>query len=461
MQVLFIARSAFDESPVLAEASAALRARGHHTSLLIDAQEPGLWTLARDLRPDLAVVQASLLAREWARRTAYRAHVVLDAPVALVGSYPTFLAEEALESRADVAVFGDCEDTLAELAERVAGGAGYAGLAGTAYRDGDGTVRNPLRPLRADLDALPFPDRDLYWARYPGLRAFPWKRFLAGRGCPYSCAYCYQPALRRRYGEPRGWVRIKSVGRVVEEIRDVAARAPLKHAHFGDDVFGARAEWVEELAAHYPRVVRIPFSCHLAPELATERTVRALARAGCRALGIGVESGDEKHRREVLNRRASDAQVIDAARRVRAAGIALVTFNLVGSPGEDADGVWQTIRFNQRLHADFARVTLAVALPGTPFGEPEALVERRARPDATREMRNLYHLFGLATAIPWIAPLVRRLATLRFIPFRTLANLVRLWKERTTFGVPVLAGLRYFVEFGPPDRRTQAFAALP
>lgn len=461
MQVLFVARSAFDESPVLAETSAALRARGHRTALLIESQEPALWTLARDLRPDLAVVQASLLAREWAQRTAFRARAVLDVPVALVGSYPTFLPEQSLDSHADVAVVGDAEDTLAELAERLERGDGFRDLPGSASRVEGRAVRNRPRPLRMDLDALPLPDRDLYWARYPGMRAFPWKRFLAGRGCPFSCAYCYQPALRRVYHEPREWVRVKSVARVIEEVRDVAARAPLGHVHFGDDVFGARAEWVEELADRFPSAARVPFSCHLAPELASERTIRALARAGCRALGIGIESGDEQRRRAVLNRRASDQQMIEAAARIRAAGIALVTFNLVGSPGEGPEDVWTTIRFNHRLRTDFARVTLSVALPGTPFGERAVVAAGDGAAHTEREVRNLYHLFGLATAFPWSAPLARRLARLPVAPFAVLGSVVRMWKERATFGVPFLAGLRYFLEFGRPDRRSHAFAALP
>jgi radical SAM superfamily enzyme YgiQ (UPF0313 family) len=464
VNVLFVTRNAFDESPVLAEASAALRAAGHSTALLIERQERAPWTAASSLGPDLVVVQASVLARRWASLTAARARAALGVPVALVGSFPTFLAERSLEPSADVAIVGDAEDTLVELASRIETGASYADVAGLASRVEGRPARNPARTLRMDLDTLPMPDRELYWSRYPAMRAFPWKRFLASRGCLFSCAYCYQPLLRRAHGEPRGWLRTKSVGRVIEEIRDAARRAPLTHVHFGDDLFGARAEWVEELAERFPREVGLRFSCQLAPELASESTVSNLARAGCRALGIGVESGDETHRRSVLNRRASDGVTLAAAHRIRASGIALVTFNLVGSPGESAADVWQTIRFNHRLRTDFARVSLAVGLPGSGFldAEPAPPARRRAEPtEHPREVRNLFHLFVWATAFPWLTPVLQALARLPLGPLGSLAGLIRLWKEYTTFGVPLVAGLRYFLQVGPPGGRTQSFAALP
>lgn len=456
MNVLFLARDAFDESPVLAEVSGALRGAGHATALLVERLERAPWAAARALRPGLVVVQASVLAERWAALAAARARAALGVPVALVGSLSTFAPERALDSDADLAIVGDAEDTLVEVAARVDAGAGFDGVAGLAYRGGGRVERTASRTPRADLDTLPLPDRELYWSRYPALRAFPWKRFLASRGCVYGCSYCYQPLLRRAHGDPREWLRVKSVGRVIAELRDAAARAPLTHVHFGDDLFGARVEWLEELAERLPREVGIGFSCQLAPELASERTVNLLARAGCRALGMGVESGDEERRRTVLNRRASDATTLAAARRVRAAGIKLVTFNLVGAPGEGADEVWKTIRFNHALGTDFARVTLAVGLPGSELfggGSPP--------PPPSREVRNLFHLFGWATALPWAAPALRRLARWPLGPVAAVGLVARLWKEHRTFRVPLVAGARFFLRVGAPDGRTQAFAALP
>ncbi|MBK7976964.1 MAG: radical SAM protein [Deltaproteobacteria bacterium] len=456
MNVLFLTRDAYDESPVLAEVSAALRAAGHATSLLVERLEGAPWAAARALGPGLAVVQASVLAERWAALAAARAKAALGVPVAMAGSLPTFAPERALESDADLAIIGDAEDTLVDLAGRVERGEPYEEVAGLAYRRGGRVTSSARRSPRADLDTLPLPDRELYWSRYPALRDFPWKRFLASRGCVYACTYCYQPLLRRAQGEPRDWLRVKSVGRVVAEVRDAAERAPLTHVHFGDDLFGARVAWLEDLAERFPREIGLGFSCQLAPELATERTVALLARAGCRALGIGVESGDEERRRTVLNRSASDAVTLAAARRVRAAGIALVTFNLVGAPGEGADEVWRTIRFNHALRTDFARVTLAFGLPGGELfgaGPPP--------PPPSREVRNLFHLFGWATALPWAAPALRVLARWPLGPLAASGLLVRLWKEFRTFRVPLVAGARFFLRVGAPSGRTQAFAALP
>ncbi len=80
-----------------------------------------------------------------------------------------------------------------------------------------------------DLDALPFPDRDLFldeWRKYgytldspevpfvPDLPA-PFLTIIAGRGCKYNCNFC-QPAERLLFGRQ---VRRRSPGNIVEELK--------------------------------------------------------------------------------------------------------------------------------------------------------------------------------------------------------------------------------------------------
>ena len=52
---------------------------------------------------------------------------------------------------------------------------------------------NGPRPLIQNIDALPFPARDLlpldrYWT--PGVRRYPFATIMTSRGCPYSCSFC-------------------------------------------------------------------------------------------------------------------------------------------------------------------------------------------------------------------------------------------------------------------------------
>ena len=61
-------------------------------------------------------------------------------------------------------------------------------------RQDGGIVRNPVRPLIHDLGSLPHPDRHLVYDKHDaGLRS-PIKHFMASRGCPYACTYCFNHA---------------------------------------------------------------------------------------------------------------------------------------------------------------------------------------------------------------------------------------------------------------------------
>lgn len=98
----------------------------------------------------------------------------------------------------DSVVLGGGEFTFPELVARVASDAALDGISGLAYRAGVGAGGGAggadiawTRPRRVtDLDALPFPARDLLKARRIkyGPRAMAY--ILAGNGCPYQCTYC-------------------------------------------------------------------------------------------------------------------------------------------------------------------------------------------------------------------------------------------------------------------------------
>ena len=60
----------------------------------------------------------------------------------------------------------------------------------------DGTVhKNPSRELIMDLNKIQFPDRDILYGADKGVRDFHTKCFIASRGCPYKCSYCYNHKL--------------------------------------------------------------------------------------------------------------------------------------------------------------------------------------------------------------------------------------------------------------------------
>lgn len=77
-----------------------------------------------------------------------------------------------------------------------------------------------IRGIPPDIRALPYPDRDLFSYR-DGESAHPWLSFMegpfvsiiAGRGCPFSCAFC-QPAERLIFG---GRAKVRDTKSIIDD----------------------------------------------------------------------------------------------------------------------------------------------------------------------------------------------------------------------------------------------------
>ncbi len=235
-----------------------------------------------------------------------------------------------------------------------------------AFRMPDGTVReNPLADLASDLDAFPFPARELMLDKNRFMARSPIKAFMAGRGCPFGCAHCFNGPFNRLYAGKGRIMRTKSVGYLLKEIQGVLERYPLGFVRFHDDVFGYDSDWLTEFAARFPTEIGLRFSCYMHPRMATDDAVRLLKQAGCHAVCMAIECGNERIRNDVLNRGVSNDEIIASARRFKEAGLRLFTFNMVGVPDETEEDILDTIRLNRQIDADFADVSIFQPLPGT------------------------------------------------------------------------------------------------
>ena len=89
---------------------------------------------------------------------------------------------------------------------------------------------NPLTELLTDLDSLPLPARDLLYAENYFMGRNPIKAFMAGRGCPNSCSYCFNHRFNEMYRGKGRVMRVKSVSYLLREIGEVA-RATHEFTH--------------------------------------------------------------------------------------------------------------------------------------------------------------------------------------------------------------------------------------
>jgi len=286
------------------------------------------------------------------------------------GPYPIALQERCLRDcmHFDAVGTGEGELTVPEMIGRLQAGQGLEGVLGVAFRQGAGIVKNPPRPLIEDLDALPFPARDLLGEadRYlppPGTyRRKPVTVMLTARGCDRKCLFCFQIDRQRRAGV-RG-ARFRSVENVLAEIEHCIALG-YREIKFLDDTLAADYDRALRLALEIKaRGLDFSWFASACVNQVDEPLLRAFKEAGCWAILFGGESGAQENLNAVRKGSTLD-QTRAAVRAAKAAGLRVSMPFMFGIPGETyADGL-KTIEFALELDPDLANFHALTAFPGT------------------------------------------------------------------------------------------------
>jgi anaerobic magnesium-protoporphyrin IX monomethyl ester cyclase len=266
-------------------------------------------------------------------------------------------------------LLGEAEITLLELVQHLLKGGQpmVESIPGLACLRAGQVVRTEPRALIRDLDALPFPSRDLInidqyreaWATAHGYFSM---NIVASRGCPYRCNWCAKPI----YGDSFA---VRAPRSVAEEMHQLKYEFGATHLWFADDIFGLRGQWVRDLAEEVERLdAAIPFKMQSRVDLMSAGNVRALRRAGCAEAWLGVESGSQR----VLNAMEKGTrveQIIKARRNLRDEGIRACYFLQFGYPGETWEDIQKTVELVQETRPDDIGVSVSYPLPGTSFFE--------------------------------------------------------------------------------------------
>jgi len=273
-------------------------------------------------------------------------------PLCIGGAHAIASPSSLVDSAFDVVVSGEGEGVVVPL---VTGGPTDIRSVTSRYHSMDWR-QNFIR----DLDELPFPYLDIF--EISDILEYPSVMF--SRGCPYKCTYCMS-----RKGGFSGNVRWKSPERAICEVLQLLNYARPDEIFIDDDTLLKNPTWVERFCQLYSESVEVPFYCNARPETVSSKVVEFLRAANCAAIGIGIESGSSRLRRDVLQREMSDEKILNAFSIAHKAGLKTWSFNMVGIPGETAEDLKLTIELNDRAETEFVRVSIFTPYPGTPIFE--------------------------------------------------------------------------------------------
>ena len=404
--------------------AAALKRAGHDVSLCLFGGNPrrAVERLAAD-PPDLMAY--GMLSGEQNEYLAFHRLLSRRVPIPAVwgGPHPTFFPEMIATEGLDALCIGEAEEAIVEFVERFsASGSLPADVRNFWVRNGAGEViRNPVRPLNHELDRLPFPDRDLFLQAHPILKHHGIKHFIAHRGCPHKCTYCFNQHYHRIYNERPPSYRSREPERVCEEVNEVRAKTRLEMVAFVDDVFTLNPEWLTRFAEVYPRRVGLPYSCNFRLDNCSVEIADLLAASGCRLAYVGIESGDEQIRR-LFGRRMTDETIKTAMRLLSERGIRTITENMIGAPGETFAQARKTLAINMEVRPTLGNCSIFTPYPGLPLTR-YAIQQGHFDGDFATLGSNYYHRSVLTFASPRERD---RIVNLRCF-FSLLSRHPRLW----------------------------------
>jgi anaerobic magnesium-protoporphyrin IX monomethyl ester cyclase len=293
-------------------------------------------------------------------------------PVKLIiagGVHCTLVKEDVFNElrKVNAVCIGEGERPLKELCHRISNNLDYFVTPGFYFRTSAGIVKNPT-PSVQNIDNLPLPDYSLF--DYKNLISGYGRIFtmMLGRGCPYKCYYCCNDSINKIYSDKQNNIRFPSVRHAIKIIKNNLSLYPeTRKIYFCDETFTWNKKWLKEFSDIYRQEVGLPFVCHARVETINEQVVESLKKAGCESVYIGVESGSEWLRKNVLNRKHSNEEIKHAFALIKKHKIATRVFYMVGLPFETNEMIKSTVDLNYELQPNFGQCSIFYPFPGTPI----------------------------------------------------------------------------------------------
>lgn len=308
----------------------------HHTCELVDENiQDGVY----DDRPDLVAmpVYVATANRAYAIATHYRAKGV---PVIMGGIHATCRPDQVLQY-ADSVVIGEAEGLWPKVLEDLESGA--------------------LQPIyrhesAITLDQVPIAGRDLCDVHaYASVSAM-----RTGRGCPYTCKFCYQSTFY-----PERGVRHRPIANIVDEISSM----PSNHILFLDDNILGDRNFAKKLFVNLIPL-GITWSGAATINVGQDSSLLQLAyESGCRSLFIGFESLSAENLREsgkFQNRAEFYRQM---AETIHQHGILINGSFIFGMDHDMPDVFEQTVEWIVQHKIETATFHILTPYPGTPLFE--------------------------------------------------------------------------------------------
>ena len=306
--------------------------------------------------------------------------VPVDIPVIFGGVFATYAPEKVLAiDKIDYACRGEGEYPLLDLCKAIVDNERTDNIPNIWCKNSNGNlIKNPMR-MPIDINNLPFSDYSIFDKQlfFTPMQGKVWKAvgFETQRGCPYTCTYCNSPTNNVIYSEVSSakFYRKKSVKTLKKELDYLVRQYDPELIYFVADTFLAMSKKELDEFSEFYQDYKLPFWMNTRAETITEHSARHLADMNCLRFNIGIEHGNERFCKKVLNRKTSNKKIIQSFQIAAdyKDEFTCVANSIIGLPTETVDLSFDTIELNRQLPEDIIAAGAFVFAPfhGTPLRE--------------------------------------------------------------------------------------------
>ena len=357
-----------------------------------------------------------------------------DALSVFCGPHPTYSPDMIEKNYVDAICRGEGEIYFLELVEKLEKKEDFYQTKNFWFKKNDGKIiKNSMGSLVPKLDDTPMPDRNLMYSADKALNSRGTKLFMATRGCPYQCTYCFNHAYNALTKGKGEMIRSRSVDSMIKEIKEVKDKYFMDRVHIDDDIFLLKPKgWLEEFAEKYPKIIGLPLYVNVRPETVNEKTGALLNKMNCTHVAMGIECGNNEVAKKVLKRNTTNERIVEATKILQKNKVRVMTQNLIGLPIKNPVEVdYDTLDFNIKLKPWFAWSSVLYPYPGTEIGTMAKRMgvfdgdfEKTSISNKTgsnlnyeskmtnRQVDNFHKLFSIIVQFPFLRPFTNFLHSL-------------------------------------------------
>jgi anaerobic magnesium-protoporphyrin IX monomethyl ester cyclase len=278
----------------------------------------------------------------------------------------------------DFVLRGEADESFPELCRRLMAGKKITGIAGLSHRARGKIVRGELQ-LVQNLDAMPFPDRDILERYKYGIQFFgfvlpklpKFTTAYSSRGCPYRCTFCA--------GTLYGRLRTRSARNVFQELQELYGNG-YRTVIFCDDNFTGDVARVDELCRIIlEHKLEMHLGCVGTLHNVPDETLNLMHEAGFALIYVGAESGSDAQLRRFKKPTKSEWLAGDIRRAKKAHLFTIASF-ITGEQGETPSDHEASKALVRKVRPHVCEIGPLMLFPGSQLwrditgpGEPDRL----------------------------------------------------------------------------------------